>query len=496
MHPARLAAGLARVVEGHGVVLHERTRALAIEPGRVRTDRGTVRAEVVVRATEGYTRSLEGQRADLVPVYSLIVATEPLPSDVWDEIGLRRRETFSDHRHVIVYGQRTADDRLVFGGRGAPYHFGSAIRPGFDRDERVFAALRRSLVELFPVLARRGSAIPGAAPSASRGTGARRSGSTGRRGWRGRAATSATASVPLTSPAAPCATWCSADDTELTRLPWVGHRSRRWEPEPLRWLGVNAGLRAMRLADARGAADPPTEPRGPGDEPAHGRSLRCSTPLSSWCSRPDCSCPAGPAPAVRPLPRVSVAAVSVAEGGTTRVVLTLDRPGEWPVEVRLDTRALTARGTLDYEAVHQVVEIPAGKTRVVVQVATLADGLDEADESFRVRITDPLHAVLDVDRATVEIRDADPVPGVAPQDAGVAEPVLGHRLGFTEVRLSAPSGRRVVVSLATRPGSAGLGDFVPLHPTVVFAPGETTQLSAWRCCPTTWSRGPKPSASS
>ena len=39
-------------------------------------------------------------------------------------------------------------------------------------------------------------------------------------------------------------------DTELTGLPWVGHRSPRWEPEPLRWLGINAGLRAMTLADA------------------------------------------------------------------------------------------------------------------------------------------------------------------------------------------------------------------------------------------------------
>jgi hypothetical protein len=38
-------------------------------------------------------------------------------------------------------------------------------------------------------------------------------------------------------------------ETDLTRLPWVGHRSPRWEPEPLRWLGVNAGLRAMTLAD-------------------------------------------------------------------------------------------------------------------------------------------------------------------------------------------------------------------------------------------------------
>jgi len=186
--------------------------------------------------------------------------------------------------------------------------------------------------------------------------------------------------------------------------------------------------------------------------------------------------PVGPTPVVRPLPWVSVAAASVAEGGTTRVVLTLDRAAARPVEVRLDTRALTARGKRDYEPVHEVVRIPAGRTRVVVPVATLADGLDEADESFRVRIGDPLHAVLDIDRATVEVREADPEPGVAPHDGSVAEPVLGHRLGFTEVRLSAPSGRRVVVSLATRPGSAGPGDFVPLHPTAVFAPGETSQF--------------------
>ncbi len=39
----------------------------------------------------------------------------------------------------------------------------------------------------------------------------------------------------------------------LTTLPWVGHRSRRWEPEPLRWLGVNAGLRLAELADAEEA---------------------------------------------------------------------------------------------------------------------------------------------------------------------------------------------------------------------------------------------------
>ncbi len=249
VHPARLAAGLARVVESHGVVLHERTRALAIEPGQVRTDRGTVRAEVVVRATEGYTRSLEGRRRELVPVYSLIVATEPLPSDVWDEIGLRRRETFSDQRHVIIYGQRTADDRLVFGGRGAPYHFGSAIRPGYDRDERVFAALRRSLVELFPVLSTTrishswGGAlgIPRdwcASVGLDRSTGL---------AWAGGYVGDGVATTNLAGRT--LRDLVLGQDTELTRLPWVGHHSRRWEPEPLRWLGVNAGLRAMRFAD-------------------------------------------------------------------------------------------------------------------------------------------------------------------------------------------------------------------------------------------------------
>ena len=78
----------------------------------------------------------------MVPIYSLIVATRPLPASFWDRAGLAGGQTFSDHRHLIVYGQRSADDRLVFGGRGAPYHWRSRIDPSFDRDERVFAGLR------------------------------------------------------------------------------------------------------------------------------------------------------------------------------------------------------------------------------------------------------------------------------------------------------------------------------------------------------------------
>jgi glycine/D-amino acid oxidase-like deaminating enzyme len=123
MNPAKLVRSLAYTVRDRGVVFHENTKALAIEPGRVHTTSGSVTARFVVRATEGYTKDLAGQKREIAPVYSLMLATEPLSAAVWEEIGLAQRETFSDGRHLIIYGQRTADDRIAFGGRGAPYYF-------------------------------------------------------------------------------------------------------------------------------------------------------------------------------------------------------------------------------------------------------------------------------------------------------------------------------------------------------------------------------------
>ena len=153
VHPLKLVRGLAERVEARGVSIFERTRASGLGRGELVTEHGSVRADVVVRATEGYTSSLRGERRRFVPLYSLMIATEPLPAAVWDEIGLRRRETFADLRHMRIYGQRTADDRFAFGGRGAPYHFGSRTRPDFDRDERVHSLLRDVLVDLFPPVA-------------------------------------------------------------------------------------------------------------------------------------------------------------------------------------------------------------------------------------------------------------------------------------------------------------------------------------------------------
>jgi glycine/D-amino acid oxidase-like deaminating enzyme len=258
IHPARLARGLAHAVERRGGTIYERTAVLSIEPSLVTTAAGgpgegrevrEVRAGSVIRATEGYTPALAGLRRAVVPVYSLIVATEPLPDARWDEIGLAGFPTFTDYRNLIIYGQRTADGRIVFGGRGAPYHFGSAVRPEFDREERVFADLRDTLVDLFPALdgcafthawggplgiARDWMASVGYDP----GTGL---------GWAGGYVGDGVSTTNLAGRT--LADLVTGRQTDLTTLPWVNHRSRQWEPEPLRWLGINAGLRGMTIAD-------------------------------------------------------------------------------------------------------------------------------------------------------------------------------------------------------------------------------------------------------
>jgi glycine/D-amino acid oxidase-like deaminating enzyme len=250
VHPARLVRGLARAVERQGAAVFEQTRVLEIGHGFVTTAAGRVSADVVVRATEGYTASLPGARRTIAPVYSLMVATEPLPQAVWDEVGLHDRPTFTDGRHVIVYGQRTADGRIAFGGRGAPYHFGSRVHPSQDHEPRVFRMLQETLRDLLPQLPA-GLAFShawggplGIARDWAASVGLDRA--TGL-AWAGGYVGDGVGTSNLAGRT--LADLVLGRDTDLTTLPWVNHRSRRWEPEPLRWLGINAGLRAMGLAD-------------------------------------------------------------------------------------------------------------------------------------------------------------------------------------------------------------------------------------------------------
>jgi glycine/D-amino acid oxidase-like deaminating enzyme len=255
IQPALLARGLAEATERRGVRIFEHTevssissRSGASRPAAV-TAGGTVRAEVVVRATEAWTPTLPGHHRDIVPVYSLMVATEPLGEDFWSAAHLESRTTFADHRHMIIYGQRTVDGRIAFGGRGAPYHYGSSVRTSYDSEPEVHALLRSTLCELFPALRQVRFTHAWGGPlgiprdwhssvGLDRSTGL---------AWAGGYVGDGVSTTNLAGRT--LADLVVGADTPLVRLPWVGHRSRRWEPEPLRWLGVNAGLLTMKLAD-------------------------------------------------------------------------------------------------------------------------------------------------------------------------------------------------------------------------------------------------------
>lgn len=247
--PARLVRGLAAACERRGVTIHERTAVTAIEDRRVTTDHGTIRAEVVVRATEAYTRDLPGERRTLIPIYSLMIATEPLPDAVFDEIGLTKRPTFADDRYMVIYGQRTEDNRLAFGGRSVPYAFGSAIRTSLEQRKRSHETITATLRGLFPVIGdaaitHRWGGVLGAPrnwmPSVQfdPSTGFATAG-----GYVGEGVAAANLAGRT------LADLIVGDPTDLTTLPWVGVRSRKWEPEPLRWIGVRGARSVLGLAD-------------------------------------------------------------------------------------------------------------------------------------------------------------------------------------------------------------------------------------------------------
>ncbi len=247
--PARFTRGLAEVVERLGVPIYERTPVTRIEPHVATTPFGDVRAGVVVRATEAFTPELPGYERAVVPIYSLMIGTEPLPTAFWDEVGWSGHEVFGDFRFLIFYAMHTADGRIAIGGRGAPYHYGSRLSEAYERVPKVQEHLRALLGELFPAI---GEAKVthhwGGAIAASRdwytSVGLDRPSGMA---WAGAYVGDGVATTNLAGRT--LRDLILERDTELTRLPWVGHRSKPWEPEPLRWLGVNAALAAMGSAD-------------------------------------------------------------------------------------------------------------------------------------------------------------------------------------------------------------------------------------------------------
>ncbi|MEJ8669933.1 FAD-dependent oxidoreductase [Streptomyces sp. MS1.AVA.1] len=202
LHPVKLVKGLAAAVEALGVTVHELTPVTEIRPKHAVTPYGTVRAPYVLRCTEGFTAGLKGQRRTWLPMNSSMIATEPLSPEQWESVGWAGLETLGDMAHAYMYAQRTADGRIALGGRGCRTASARAPTTTAARSPRPSRPCGRSSSgssRRWPGCA---STTPGRASWAYRATGARPSPWTGRRGSAGRAATSARAWPPPTSPRA------------------------------------------------------------------------------------------------------------------------------------------------------------------------------------------------------------------------------------------------------------------------------------------------------
>jgi len=249
VQPAKLVRGLADAVERRGVAIYEQTPVTEIAAGRAGTIHGVVRAPVILRATEGFTARIRGLRRRWLPMNSAMIATDPLPAEIWDTVGWRARETLGDLAHGFFYAQRTADDRIALGGRAVPYRYASRIdndgAVGQDTIDYLTRVLHTVLPQTRAVPIAHGwcgvLAVPRdwtAGVSFDPGSGLGEAG-----GYVGHGVT-ATNLAGRT-----LADLVLKRTTPLTELPWVDHRSRAWEPEPLRWLGVRGLYTAYKLAD-------------------------------------------------------------------------------------------------------------------------------------------------------------------------------------------------------------------------------------------------------
>lgn len=183
--------------------------------------------------------------------------------------------------------------------------------------------------------------------------------------------------------------------------------------------------------------------------------------------------------AVLPVPTISVLDVSVPEGNAGRsnaaVTVTLSNPSSRTVTVTGVTATNSAAAGRDFVASKSVVTFAPGQTNKTLMVPIVGDLLNEADETFLVRLQSPVNAVLGDDTATVTILDDDPLPVIAGADVVRPEGNAGAAKAVFKFSLSAPSGRAASFSFATSSGTAQAGtDFVPTNGVAVFPAGKTT----------------------
>lgn len=251
VQPAKLVRGLAEAVERLGVAIYEQTTVTNIEPGVVSTNRGTVKAGTIIRATEGFSAGLPGQERSWLALNSAQIVTEPVPAELWDRIGWAGHELLGDTAHAYCYAQRTREGRITMGGRGVPYRYGSATDVNGQTQQATIDKLHAILKRLLPQAAhlridhawcgvlgvpRDWCTTVGLDPKT-------------RIGWAGGYVGLGVSSSNLSGRT--LTDLILGHDSELARLPWVNRQVRKWEPEPLRWLGVHSMYQLYRIADER-----------------------------------------------------------------------------------------------------------------------------------------------------------------------------------------------------------------------------------------------------
>jgi glycine/D-amino acid oxidase-like deaminating enzyme len=252
LHPGKLVRGLARTVEQLGVDIYEQTEVTEFTTGAypaLHTNRGHARAKTIVLAGESYMSRLKATRRNVLPAYSLIVLTEPISDSDWEQIGWHRREFMSSCSFMVNYLSRLKDGRLLFGGRGAPYRFGSKIKDEYDRHAETHQMLMDNVRNWFPPL-------EGVRFTHSWG---------GPLGWSRdymptmtydpkenlamAGAYTGTGITPSNIAGRLLADLITFRDSELTQLPMAHHKLRKWEPEPFRYLGVRFVQRGFAKLD-------------------------------------------------------------------------------------------------------------------------------------------------------------------------------------------------------------------------------------------------------
>jgi glycine/D-amino acid oxidase-like deaminating enzyme len=156
VHPGKLAAGLARAAEEAGVEIFEGSPVRRLDDDAdavaVITDSGRIIARRVALATNVFPSLLRRNRLMTVPVYDYVLMTEPLTDDQLDDIGWGDRQGISDLANQFHYFRMSRDNRILYGGYDAVYHYGRRVRSGYENRPATFEKLASHFFTTFPQL--------------------------------------------------------------------------------------------------------------------------------------------------------------------------------------------------------------------------------------------------------------------------------------------------------------------------------------------------------